>query len=213
MMHYNADTLDDYLHGALGPERDAAIHAHLEACADCRALYDEAASVRDWLRAAARAEEREFPSMIKARVWEAVRAMPAPPRSPIACARSGARLIAVRRRRDRRCRLHGRSDRSRRQPARRRRGDVLARRTCRSRLRQPARRSRAHRAGFHRQRPANDGSDGRGRYGGHIGPIAIGATLQRPRSACGYFAVAVRRHGDCEAGTRPGAARPIRTRS
>jgi predicted anti-sigma-YlaC factor YlaD len=77
-MHYNADILDDYLHGALGPERDATIHAHLEACAPCRTLYDEAASVRDWLRTAARAEEREFPSMIKARVWEAVRAMPVP---------------------------------------------------------------------------------------------------------------------------------------
>jgi predicted anti-sigma-YlaC factor YlaD len=77
-MHYNADILDDYLHGALGPERDAKIHAHLEACAQCRALYDEAAQVRDWLRAAARAEEREFPSMIKAHVWEAVRSMPPP---------------------------------------------------------------------------------------------------------------------------------------
>jgi hypothetical protein len=40
---------------------------------DCRALYDEAAGVRDWLQAAARAEEREFPSIVKARVWEAVR--------------------------------------------------------------------------------------------------------------------------------------------
>jgi anti-sigma factor RsiW len=77
-MHYNADTLDDYLHGALGPERDATIHAHLETCAPCSALYDEAAQVRDWLRAAARAEEREFPSLIKARVWEAVRNAPAP---------------------------------------------------------------------------------------------------------------------------------------
>jgi anti-sigma factor RsiW len=77
-MHYNADTLDDYLHGALGPERDATIHAHLETCASCRATYEEAATVRDWIRAAARAEEREFPSMIKARVWEAVRNTPAP---------------------------------------------------------------------------------------------------------------------------------------
>jgi anti-sigma factor RsiW len=77
-MHYNADILDDYLHGALGPERDATIHAHLEGCAPCRARYDEAASVRDWLRNAARAEEREFPSMIKARVWEAVRNTPQP---------------------------------------------------------------------------------------------------------------------------------------
>jgi len=78
-MHYNADTLDDYLHGALGPERDAVIHAHLEACSACRALYDEAATVRDWLRAAAQAEEREFPSMIRARVWERVRVIQATP--------------------------------------------------------------------------------------------------------------------------------------
>jgi anti-sigma factor RsiW len=77
-MHYNADVLDDYLHGALGPERDAAIHAHLETCAACRANYEESAAVRDWIRTAARAEEREFPSMIKARVWEAVRNSPAP---------------------------------------------------------------------------------------------------------------------------------------
>jgi anti-sigma factor RsiW len=77
-MHYNADTLDDYLHGALGPERDATIHAHLEGCAACRALYEEAATVRDWLRAAARAEEREFPSMVKANVWERIRNSPQP---------------------------------------------------------------------------------------------------------------------------------------
>jgi anti-sigma factor RsiW len=73
-MHYDADILEDYLHGEIGPETDAAIHAHLDACAGCRALYDEAAGVRDWLRAAARAEEREFPALIRARVWEAVRA-------------------------------------------------------------------------------------------------------------------------------------------
>ena len=72
-MHYDVDTLDDYLHGALGDERDAVIHAHLEACTDCRAIYDESVGVRDWIQAAARAEEREFPSMIKARVWEAIR--------------------------------------------------------------------------------------------------------------------------------------------
>jgi len=45
----------------------------------CRTLYDEAAQVRDWLRAAARAEELEFPSMIKARVWDAVRNAPPAP--------------------------------------------------------------------------------------------------------------------------------------
>jgi predicted anti-sigma-YlaC factor YlaD len=75
-MHYTADILDDYLHGELGPERDATIHAHLERCSPCSALYDEAASVRDMLRASAIAQEREFPSIIKARVWEAVRNAP-----------------------------------------------------------------------------------------------------------------------------------------
>lgn len=72
-MHYDAETLADYLHGEIGPQADAAIHAHLEVCAACRAAYDEVASVRDWLRAVARADEREFPALIKARVWEAVR--------------------------------------------------------------------------------------------------------------------------------------------
>jgi anti-sigma factor RsiW len=73
-MHYDIDTLDDYLRGELDAARDAAVHAHLDACDACRASYEDAASVRDWLRAAAAAEEREFPSMIKARVWETVRA-------------------------------------------------------------------------------------------------------------------------------------------
>lgn len=72
-MHYDADTLADYLHGALGDERDASIHAHLEACADCHAIYDETVSVRDWIRSAARAEELEFPSLVKARVFDAIR--------------------------------------------------------------------------------------------------------------------------------------------
>ena len=72
-MHYTLDILEDYLHGALGPERDAAIHAHLEACAACRDVYDEAAAVRDWLRAAARAEEREFPETIRTRVLAKIR--------------------------------------------------------------------------------------------------------------------------------------------
>lgn len=73
-MHYDADILADYLHGETGPETDAAIHAHLETCVPCRALHDESAAVRDWVRAAARAEELELPAMVRARVWEAVRA-------------------------------------------------------------------------------------------------------------------------------------------
>jgi predicted anti-sigma-YlaC factor YlaD len=72
-MHYTIEIFDDYLHGELGSERDAVIHAHLEECTACRALYDESVGVREWIHSAAIAEEREFPSMIKARVWQAVR--------------------------------------------------------------------------------------------------------------------------------------------
>jgi anti-sigma factor RsiW len=72
-MHHTSETLEDYLCGELGPERDAIVHAHLEGCADCRGLCDDAAGLRDWLRTAAAAEELPFPSIIKARVWEAVR--------------------------------------------------------------------------------------------------------------------------------------------
>ncbi len=45
----------------------------MEACPACRALHDEEAGLGEALRAAARAEELEFPSMVKARVWDAVR--------------------------------------------------------------------------------------------------------------------------------------------
>ena len=73
-MHYTADILDDYLSGELEPENDAAVHAHLEACADCRGLHEQAAALRDWMRAAALADEREFPESIRARVWAELRA-------------------------------------------------------------------------------------------------------------------------------------------
>jgi predicted anti-sigma-YlaC factor YlaD len=77
MTHYDPDTLDDYLHGELDAARDATVHAHVERCALCRAAYDQAVRLRDWIRDAALAEEREFPSLIKARVWEAIAAAPA----------------------------------------------------------------------------------------------------------------------------------------
>jgi anti-sigma factor RsiW len=71
--HYDRDTLIDYLHGALAPDADAAVFGHLSACAACNAVYDEEAALGEALRFAARTEELEFPSMIKARVWDAVR--------------------------------------------------------------------------------------------------------------------------------------------
>ncbi len=71
--HYDRETLIDYLHGALAPDADAGAFAHLRACPDCAAVFDEEAALGEALRFAARAEELEFPSMIKARVWDAVR--------------------------------------------------------------------------------------------------------------------------------------------
>jgi anti-sigma factor RsiW len=77
--HISTDLLLDYLHGELAPEDDAMTHAHLAACAACRREYDAEASLSDALRAAAKAEEREMPSMISAQVWERVRsAQPGP---------------------------------------------------------------------------------------------------------------------------------------
>jgi anti-sigma factor RsiW len=73
MQHYNTDTLDDYLSGELAPEQDAAVHAHLDACPECRALRDRATALRDWIRTAAAAEEREFPAAIAVRVRAAIR--------------------------------------------------------------------------------------------------------------------------------------------
>ncbi|GAC1410360.1 MAG: hypothetical protein NVSMB64_19470 [Candidatus Velthaea sp.] len=74
MNHYTEDILIDYIHGEVSPAEDVRIHAHLAACDACRITYDAQAAIGDLLRASARAEEREFPSLIKARVWEAVRA-------------------------------------------------------------------------------------------------------------------------------------------
>jgi len=73
MQHYESDVLEDYLSGELAPEHDAAVHAHLETCPDCRHVHAEAAALRDWVRAAARAEEREFPAGIAASVWAEIR--------------------------------------------------------------------------------------------------------------------------------------------
>jgi anti-sigma factor RsiW len=71
--HYDRETLIDYLHGALTPQADAGVFAHLADCPDCNAVFDEEAALGEVLRGAARAEELELPSMVKARVWDAVR--------------------------------------------------------------------------------------------------------------------------------------------
>ncbi len=71
--HFDRDTIIDYVHRELTPEADAAVFEHLEACAACRALEDEEAALGETLRVLARRSELELPSMVKARVWDAVR--------------------------------------------------------------------------------------------------------------------------------------------
>jgi predicted anti-sigma-YlaC factor YlaD len=72
--HLSTDRLVDYLHGELPPADDALVHAHLAGCAACRDARDAEAMLLEALRATAKAEEREMPSLVKAAVWERVRA-------------------------------------------------------------------------------------------------------------------------------------------
>jgi len=72
--HLANELLTDYAHGELSPADDARVHAHLAACAECRRAYEAEVALSEALRAAATAEEREFPSLVKAKVWEQVRA-------------------------------------------------------------------------------------------------------------------------------------------
>jgi hypothetical protein len=71
--HYDRETLIDYLHGALDADTDAAVFAHLQRCSECRAVHDDEAALGELLRSAARAQERELPAMVKARVWDTLR--------------------------------------------------------------------------------------------------------------------------------------------
>lgn len=73
MHHIDNETLIDYMHGALPPQADASVYAHMEACADCRAQFDAEAALTEMLRSYAAATEREFPSTLKAQIWSRVR--------------------------------------------------------------------------------------------------------------------------------------------
>lgn len=72
-MHYNSESLIDYLHGELAPGEDAAVYAHLATCTDCRAAYDAEVTVSEALRSSSLAQERELPPMLKAQIWAAIR--------------------------------------------------------------------------------------------------------------------------------------------
>jgi len=79
MNHLTTAQLSDFVHGELSPANDALAHAHLADCGVCRAEYDAEIALGEALRAAAASEELEFPSIVKAVVWERIREMPPSP--------------------------------------------------------------------------------------------------------------------------------------
>jgi anti-sigma factor RsiW len=78
--HLSAETLIDYLHGELDPGSDSLVHQHVAACGACAGELDRERALGDALRSAAALDERELPPMLKARIWEAVRAEAPRPR-------------------------------------------------------------------------------------------------------------------------------------
>jgi predicted anti-sigma-YlaC factor YlaD len=79
MQHLNNETLVDYMHGALTPQEDAAVYAHLEACETCRKEFEAEAALTEALRSYATREERELPPTLKAEIWSRIRsAQPSP---------------------------------------------------------------------------------------------------------------------------------------
>lgn len=72
--HLNNETLQDYIHGALAPEADAAVYSHLEQCETCRAEHDAESTIGESLRAYAAQTERELPATLKAAIWSEIRA-------------------------------------------------------------------------------------------------------------------------------------------
>ena len=74
--HLSSDQLIDFVHGELPPEADARAHAHLASCSLCRSAYDAEIALGEALRASPLGQELEFPSSIKAAVWEQIRNSP-----------------------------------------------------------------------------------------------------------------------------------------
>jgi anti-sigma factor RsiW len=71
--HPTTEQLIDYIHGALTPADDAAVHAHLSTCSHCRREYQAETQLSELLRAEAAARTRELPASVRAGIWAAVR--------------------------------------------------------------------------------------------------------------------------------------------
>lgn len=72
--HLPPEILIDYIHGELHPAEDAQVHAHLSSCAFCHQQLEHERALTELLRSAAAREDLEFPPLIKARVWQTIRA-------------------------------------------------------------------------------------------------------------------------------------------
>ncbi|PZR58453.1 MAG: hypothetical protein DLM50_02930 [Candidatus Meridianibacter frigidus] len=75
MQHPTTERLIDYIHAALAPQDDAAVHMHLDECSECRQEHAVQIRLSEMLRADAAAHERELPPMLKAQIWNAVRSL------------------------------------------------------------------------------------------------------------------------------------------
>ena len=74
MEHLSNDLIVDFVHGELEPVADARAHAHLVSCATCSFEVNAERTLREYLRDAAIASERDMPSSINAAIWEQIRA-------------------------------------------------------------------------------------------------------------------------------------------
>lgn len=70
--HPSIEQIVDYLHGALSPAEDAAMHAHLAGCPPCGDRRAEEVALTEALRSQAVVQERELPPGVVARIRERV---------------------------------------------------------------------------------------------------------------------------------------------
>ena len=74
--HLSTEHIIDYVHGELPATEDAAIHAHLSECAACEERHSEELALTEVLRAHARAQERELPPGVVAKIHAAIEQRP-----------------------------------------------------------------------------------------------------------------------------------------
>lgn len=74
--HPSIEQIVDYLHGELPAAEDAAMHAHLAGCCSCDERRTEELALTERLRAHARAEERDLPPSVVAKIRDAIEERP-----------------------------------------------------------------------------------------------------------------------------------------